>query len=1045
MRHDLAVARIIISAILAMGLLFASAGCSDEVDPVTHDVGTDADESNDVDVGVDDAGDAGPVDDTDPIEDTGPDVIDEPDVPGDPDAGPEEDTEPEPLPDLAVDELRPERGPIDGGTPFVVEGEGFTDATTVLFGPNSVQTDLVDDTLTGITPAGEVLGPVTVRVVDDETGEQTLVDGFRYIEPLEVDAVQPTLLPVAGGTEVTVNGRGFSEDTSISVGGRAAAQHTLVDNQTLRFIAPSNAAGPADVRASDTNGSATKTDAVTYIRPMELHAVTPPYGTIEGGDEVVVSGIDFDASLQVFFDETTANVVDVADNGTEATVITPAASAGAVDVRVETDDDGARLDDGFVYIDTDDDQPAIDEVVPDRGSTAGGDRVYLTGYFGDFDAPEVQFGDAEATVVDVDDHVIAVDTPAVADAGAVDIIVDDGTDSVSADDAFGYFEPLSIAELDPAQGSVDGGTSVTVTGTGFSAVETVRLTGLSVAFEVEDDETLTLTTPAAGPGVADLALSTDDGRSLLEEEAYFYVGALELWNFSPTQGSIAGNTYVEIGGSGFSEQTQFYFGDLLAEDIDVDGPFSATVRTPPGSTGSVEVSAEQPDAQAQAPDLFTYFNPGAQTGGAWGNPIDGAVNVTVFSIGGGPVEGAYVMLSTSAQTPYSGITDAGGLVTLSGPDVLGQQTITATAPGHSSATVQNVDAENITVFLQPEADGDPQFPPPPPTATFHGDITGLDKLDQPAPNEVLMAIVETTRPSLDDELPDPGGGNVVTEDGEYIIQTRVGELALVAIGGLYNVDTEQFRPTRMGTARHLTAADGGTYEEDIDLDIPLNDSITMKLDGAPLSTPGGPNTNRAHLFLDLNVDGFFGPMHEYTTNNDLKELGEMAPLIGDIDDASYYLRIQTDLNGGIPLSQTFIRNIDELGETYVTPPMASTIDFVTPSSGGVPTDGLVQWELHGAYPPDFYYVFVETFMQETVWEIFLPGDVTSFQFPDFPEFDPDDFDEEEGLPLPYPGGSYQMVVVGYRKDGLTAENFSYDDLNPATASGYSLAAMMIGF
>lgn len=993
----------------------------------TGDAGFDAD--------PDDAGPSDVADDTDP-QDTGPD-----------DAGTdaEDDIDEEPLPDLEVTDLRPDRGPVDGGTAFTVEGEGFTDETVVLFGGNEADVDLVDEELTGTTPEALATGPVTVRVIDDVTGEVTIEEGFTYFQPLEVDTVQPSMLPVDGGPEVTITGSGLTADSQVTVGTRSAPSHTFVDSTQLRFIAPSNTAGPKDVRVTNADESIVVDDAVTYVAPVELEAVTPPYGSADGGDEVTVHGSQFDESLQVLFNEVSAQVDEIAADGTSATVQTPPGQPGTADVRVETDDDGAVLSDGFYYLGDDSGPATLDAVIPDRGETTGGERVYLFGQFDELSSPAVEFGTQQADVIDVDDQTIAVDTPQVASPGSVDVTVDNGAEVLTADDAFIYYTPLSVDDLTPDEGDASGGDDVVISGSGFDAADEVRLGGMSVDFDVVDDETIEFTTPEASPGPVDLRITTDDGRSIHLDEAFEFLGHLEIWNFSPTRGAIAGNTYVEIHGTGFTDGTQVTFGGLEAQEVQRLDPHTLAVRTPPHDSGPVEVVAEQSGEESTAPELYTYFNPGLQMGGAGGNPIEGAVNVTVFSMAGGPIEDAFVMLSTSGDTEYQGLTNAGGQITFSGPDVYGPQTITATAVDHSSATVQTVDAENITVFLM-SGEGDPPAAPPPPTATFRGHIDGLDKIDHPDPNELRMAIVQTTRPSIDDDLPDPGGQNIVYEDGEYVIQTRVGELALVALAGLYNVDTEEFTPDRMGVARYLTAADGGEYEVDISIDIPLDSSIDFKFDGSPIGAAGGPDTNRAQLFMDLGIDGIFGPVEEFTTESDVTVIDTLAKLQGDLDDATYEIMAFADTSGDAPLAQAHVTGIDELGQLHSTPPLASTLNYIVPDAGTAPDGGLVQWDLHGPVQPDLYYFIVQTFMGEPVWDIFVSGDENSFTLPEFPdlsEYELENDDGEPAVPVPYPDGTYIMIGVGFSSPDLAVETFGYDQLGTDTADTISLSPLMI--
>lgn len=1042
--------RLVVGAALVALVSLGIVACSEDVDADNTNQGDGADVVDDYDTG-----DAGPTDDPDADDsDTGPD---DPDTgPDDPDADngsddPDADNGDEELADLAVDALRPDRGPVDGGTPFVIEGEGFTNDTTVLFGSAETETDLVigleDDEgeLTGTTPAGETTGPVSVRVVDDVTGEETLTDGFTYIQPLEIDSVSPSTVLLRGGAEVTVHGDGFSADSQVVVGDRAAAEVNYVNAGELRFIAPpQDAPGPRDLRVTNEDDSVVDADAIDYIAPAEIDAVDPSYGTTDGSDDVVVTGQHFDDSLQVVFGNTAGVIDDVSADGTEATVTTPGGSPGPVDVAVDTEAGGNTLDDGFVYLDDSHTEPALDAVTPQSGSTDGDERVYLVGYFDGLSDPVVEFGGEEADVVQHGEEVVAVDTPA-SETGTVDVVVDDGDETLTASDAFRFYSPLSIDNVSPSEGDAAGGTSVTVTGSGFEAANSARLAGLSLNIDVLDDQTLEFTTPAGSPGYADLRIETDDDRSVTKQEAFLYLGDLDVWNFSPTQGSTAGNTYVEIRGTGFSDETDVSFGGQPATDIELLNPNALAVRTPANDTGGVEVSAEDGDQESTAHNLYTYFNPGAQSGGAWGNPIDGAVNVTVFSYMGMPIDEAVVFLSTDGGTQYQGLTNATGQITLSGPDVYGTQTVSATAVDHSSATVQYVDAENITIFLFPlDGDGDPPETPPPPTATFHGDVSGLDKIStEPHPDKQLMAIVETTRTEIGEQLPPPGGGNVVYEDGPYSIETRIGELALVALGGLYDSSEEEFTPKWMGTERYLTAADGGEYEVDIDLDIPLQSEMSFKFQDAP------HDVNIAQKFIDLGVDGIYGPMDNHITEEELTQIDGLAALTGDLDDASYHIEaISTPDTATIPghpvlqapQSQTSVSGIDDLETTQTTPPMASTLEVVVPEIGEKAEDGLVQWETTGNIAPDLYYFYIPGMGGTVLWDVFVSADSKSYQFPSFPDFDAYDLEDDEGNPVepePYFAGTPPLIGVMMNGLELSIDNYAYDSLGSAESISMS--------
>ncbi|CAN0530506.1 unnamed protein product, partial [Laminaria digitata] len=432
-----------------------------------------------------------------------------------------------------------------------------------------------------------------------------------------------------------------------------------------------------------------------------------------------------------------------------------------------------------------------------------------------------------------------------------------------------------------------------------------------------------------------------------------------------------------------------------------------------------------------ASDRYTYFNPGARFGGAWGGPIAGAVNVTVYSQGGGPIENAFVMLSTRPDTAYQGLTNAEGMVTLSGPDVHGDQTITAVAAGHSSATVQRVDAENITVFLSPPPNpGQPPAGPSP--ATFTGNVSGLNKLAEPGPTEFQMAVVYTTQANTFSPNPPPGNGNVVLTDGPYTLTSRLGDLALIAVGGLYDNATQTFRPLRMGVARYQFASEGQTYTVDLDLDIPLDENIPVKMNNAPTGTPG-PNGNSIQTWMDFGFEGVFGELPLTTGTNNLLVVEHLPSLSGPIADVSLFIEAGSYTDGDAPYSIGLARDVKTLGQLLEID-MLGVAQIVSPLAGNTPLNGLVTFNYNSPDKPDLFYVRIQTFMQQTKWEAFIPGTATSVRLPTFPDFSHLPPDQR---PTPYNGEQLIMLIIGIKQPGLDFNNFSYADLSQEKWTAYS--------
>ena len=114
---------------------------------------------------------------------------------------------PEPFPTAVI----PDEGPIDGGASVTIIGESFVGGgpVTVTFG-SSLATDVVivdDNTITCTTPAGESLGPVSVRV-QNSNGQGSISNGYDYLPPAfwweETFGTASTSLSYSGYTSVSI-------------------------------------------------------------------------------------------------------------------------------------------------------------------------------------------------------------------------------------------------------------------------------------------------------------------------------------------------------------------------------------------------------------------------------------------------------------------------------------------------------------------------------------------------------------------------------------------------------------------------------------------------------------------------------------------------------------------------------------------------------------------------------------------------------------------------------------------------------------------------
>jgi hypothetical protein len=1026
-------------------------GCSDDLQ-TDNDAG--ASDSGDIEVGLDGGMDAGPdgTDDggeePDGASDAREDTADGDEGPGwdirQPDTGEDADAGLQPL---ALTGITPDRGPLEGDTQFTIRGQGFTEETVVYFGGNEATVNVVEGTLVGQAPQGTSTGTVTVKAIDPETGQAQLTDGYTYTATLRVQSVTPSKISTEGGTEITLKGNGFTADTRASIGGTTAPNTEFVDANTLRVLTPPGTAGKATLRVTNRTDSYRMTNAVTYYDPVEIDSVRPATGDVSGGQTATLNGAGFTQGLTVSFGASRATVQSVGSNGQTAQVTVPASTRGTGPVDVVAQSPVGSSDvmtKGYVYHSG---TPTLDvvKVTPDTVAESGGTTLQIIGP--GVDSAQLNVGGTVVSPTQTGQGWVEVSAPAHAP-GLVDITATDGSVSDTLPQALTYVADLSVDSASPAEGPTAGGTTVTLSGTGFTGTQSVSFGGVQAAFNVVSNTEIQATAPARAPGTVDIEVDRGDLTSTLDD-GFSFTEPLDVFGLAPARGSMAGNTYVEIRGQGFvgASTPSVTFGGQSAASVTVLDAQTLAARTPPANPATVDVEVTRDANTVTSPDRFTYYNPGARSGGTWGGPINGSVNVSVYGTGGNPLQYAFVMLSTSANTQYTGQTNADGLVTLSGPDIKGAQTITAIAKGYSTTTVQQVNAENVTIFLSP-APSQGQPPPGPPTATFTGKLTGLDKIAKNGPYEVREAQIYTTKRSPWSNNPDPGSGSVLNKNGTYTITSRTGDLALVAIGGLRNRNTEEFTPLQMGVVRYQQASGDTTYNRDIDLNIPLTTSVDVKVNNAP-NISEGTQVRSVNSFLDFGFEGVFGQLPRAQSSSDVVTMRYHPALNGQLSGVELIFEggvfTYTDQGQlGAPQAIGIKKGVTSTSGTVQMPPLPAVPEITVPSPPNfqVGPGGTIAFQTNSSNRPDFWRVQVLGAFGTTVLEAFADGSDNTVNLPSFPDLS--DIPEEV-RPQPYPGGGYTLQIIGIEHPTATYQNFGYSDLTINTWEAYSADVAGIQF
>jgi hypothetical protein len=260
----------------------------------------------------------------------------------------------------------------------------------------------------------------------------------------------------------------------------------------------SAAAGTATVTATVNNSTArvTVTFSAQPVTPQPpsttptITSVSPTTGRPQGGEQVTITGTNFNSPVRVLFDPgmgaTPKEAFVVSVSPTQIVVITPAFDVGTAqtvvtDVIVLTSagtpaEQRVVKAQGFTFaaaVLT----PIVRALQPTSGPTSGGTRVTIIGDA--FQSPvQVFFGAAEAQVISVNFSQIIVMSPRGGDTtpggsgvvtGPVDIIVkniNSGT-TVTFSGGFRYTPKMQITTVAPTEGPFTGGTRIRIDGVGF--------------------------------------------------------------------------------------------------------------------------------------------------------------------------------------------------------------------------------------------------------------------------------------------------------------------------------------------------------------------------------------------------------------------------------------------------------------------------------------------------------------------------------------------------------------------------------------------------
>jgi formylglycine-generating enzyme required for sulfatase activity len=188
--------------------------------------------------------------------------------------------------------------------------------------------------------------------------------------------------------------------------------------------------------------------------------------------------------------------------------------------------------------------------------------------------------------------------------------------------------PGTITSVTPLQGSILGGTQITINGTNLTGTTAVKIGGVACTnLQVLSPTLVKAVTPAGSAGEVPISVVTPAG-TLLAPTPFTYV-QLSISSVSPNQGIFSGGTAITITGTFLNGASSVKVGGVSATDVVAVNSTTVTAVTPAGSVGAASVEVTGAKGTATASGAFTYMvDPIVPT---WATLLEATPNPTVVT------------------------------------------------------------------------------------------------------------------------------------------------------------------------------------------------------------------------------------------------------------------------------------------------------------------------------------------------------------------------------------------------------------------------------
>lgn len=498
---------------------------------------------------------------------------------------------------IVVSALSPTAGPVLGGTRVAVHGSGFLELDTSLLRCRFLahgNVEVMDTHKVGvvvlaqyrdahrvdcIAPKGTNATNAFVEVSQNwpaGANFSTSKVQFAYFAPPTVHSIQPQQVPVEGGTRVTIHGSGFTTlgahfGTLRCALGRVTVPATLVSSSIILCTTPAGTRmGATPLEMSNNDQDYTQSGRQLNFVAVELSQVLPSSGPMIGGTRVTVYGSHFMKAWStqgpqcIWGDEGGLRTPATLEAANYLTCATPTLTkARSTNVLLQTRLGNVTQASGLRFIYTG--VQIIDSIHPTFGPDHGGTIVTLFGAFSQAvdscrftSGISASFPPVLARYISpnrVECVMPKVSHDAHVDQVAVEVSLN-GIDFSTSAVSYRYVPHIKLLELQPSVGPVQGGSRITVAGTGVHAlmldpssdrshVACTFNSTMNVPASVSNSGYFFCKAPAAFEPGHVMVHITSNGQKISSEMRFEY-NHVRLLSAMPEAGPVLGGTRVVI-------------------------------------------------------------------------------------------------------------------------------------------------------------------------------------------------------------------------------------------------------------------------------------------------------------------------------------------------------------------------------------------------------------------------------------------------------------------------------------------------------------------